>query len=59
MTNRQLNMFVIRQEISKSGTGAFPLLVGCGVKPHDVDLDFDFDLKNKNSEGLINHIKKV
>ena len=57
MANWQLDMDVVRQGISKRGIGVFSLLVGCGVKPHDVD--FDFDLKNKNSEGLISNIKKV
>lgn len=27
--------------ISKRGTGVFPLLLGCGVKPRDVDFDLE------------------
>ena len=42
MANWQLDMDVVRRGISKRGTGVFPLFVGCGVKPHDLDLDFDF-----------------
>jgi hypothetical protein len=47
MANWQLDMDVVRRGISKRGTSAFPLLVACGVKPHDFDVDFDLKIQTK------------
>jgi len=35
----------------QEGIAVDPLLVGCGVKPHDFDFDFDFDLKIQTKLG--------
>jgi len=43
MSTRSFQLRWGRRGISKRGTGAFPLLVGCGVKPHD----FDFSYRNR------------
>ncbi|KZK67356.1 hypothetical protein A1L58_03255 [Shewanella baltica] len=45
MSTRSFQLRWGRRGISKWGTGVFPLLVGCGVKPHDFDFSFK---KNRN-----------
>ncbi|MGI2133077.1 hypothetical protein ACRN93_17325 [Shewanella baltica] len=52
MANWQLDMEVVRQGISKRGTAAFSLLVGCWVKPQDFDVDFDLKIQTKFGNGV-------
>ena len=52
MANWQLDMDVVRRWISKRGTGAFSLLVGCWVKPHDFDVDFDLNRHSAPDLGI-------